>query len=64
MHVFLVYVLKCISCFKIYVGSTITSFRKHFNNHKSSLRKYEQGGRKMAGEHLYALFFALGIMFK
>ena len=42
-----IYVLKCIGCFKIYVGSIITSFRKRFNNHKSSLRKYEQGGRKM-----------------
>ena len=28
-----IYVLKCINCFKIYVGSTITSFRKRFNNH-------------------------------
>ena len=42
-----IYVLRCISCLKIYVGSTITSFRKRFNNHKSLLRKYEQGGRKM-----------------
>ena len=52
-----IYVLRCISCSKIYVGSTITSFRKRFNNHKSSMRKYEQGGRKMAAEHLYAHFF-------
>ena len=28
-----------------------------FNNHKSSLRKYGQGIRHMAGEHLYAHFF-------
>ena len=53
-------VLTCINCFKIYVGSIIASFRKRFNNHKSSLRKYDQGGRKLAGEHLYAHFFGLG----
>ena len=41
--------------------STITTFRKRFNNHKSSMRKYEQGDRKMAAEHLYAHFLALGI---
>ena len=41
-----IYVLRCISCSKIYVGSTITSYRKRFNNHKSLLRKYEKGGRK------------------
>jgi hypothetical protein len=28
-----IYVLRCISCSKIYVGSTITSFRKRVNNH-------------------------------
>ena len=55
-----IYVLRCISCSKIYVGRTITSFRKRFNNHKSSMRKYEQGGRKMAAEHLYAHFFGPG----
>ena len=48
MHVFLVYVIRCIGCSKIYVRSTITTFRKRFNNHKSSMRKYEQGGTKMA----------------
>ena len=42
------------------MGSTITTFRKRFNNHKSSMRKYEQGGRKMAAEHLYAHFFSPG----
>ncbi len=42
------------------MGSTITSFRKKFNNHKSPMRKYEQGGRKMSAEHLYAHFFGPG----
>ena len=53
----MIYLLKCARCFKVYVGSTITTFRKRFNNHKSSLRKYGQGIRHMAGEHLYAHFF-------
>ena len=44
------YVVRCISCSKIYVGSTITSFRKRFNKHKSSMRKYKQGGRNMTAE--------------
>ena len=35
-----IYLLKCARCFKVYVGSTITTFRKRLNNHKSSLRKY------------------------
>ena len=50
----------CISCSNICVGSSITSFRKRFNNHKSLLKRYEQGGRKMAAEHLYAHFFSSG----
>ena len=58
-----IYVIRCISCSKIYVGSSITTFRKRFNNHKSSMRKYEQGGRKMAAEHLHAHFLALGYRF-
>ena len=29
------------------------------NNHESSPRKYEQGGRKMAAEHLYAHIISL-----
>jgi hypothetical protein len=42
------------------VGSKKTYLRKRFNNHKSSMRKYEEGGRKMAAEHLYAHFFGHG----
>ena len=53
-----IYVIRSISCSKIYVGSTISTFRKRFNNHKSSMRKYEQGGRKMAAQHFYAHFFS------
>ena len=37
-----IYVIRCISCSKIYVGSTITTIRKRFNCHKSSMRKYKQ----------------------
>ena len=45
---------------KQYVGSTITSFRKRFNNHKSSLSRYGKGQRGMCGEHLYAHFWKEG----
>ena len=44
---------------KIHVGSTITSFRKRFHNHKSSINKYERS-RIMAAEHLYAHSFDPG----
>ena len=33
-----IYFLTCKRCSEIYVGSTVTSFRKRFNNHKSSLK--------------------------
>lgn len=52
-----VYLIKCKKCSKIYVGSTITSFRKRFNNHKSSLTRYGKGQRNIPGAHLYAHFF-------
>ena len=38
------------------MGSTITSFRLRFNNHKSSLRRYERGNLNIPGAHLYAHF--------
>ena len=47
----------CKECAKIFLGRTITSFRKRFNNHKSSLNRFGKGVRGIAGEHLYALFF-------
>ena len=52
-----VYILSCNPCQKIYVGSTITSFRKRFNNYKSSFTRYGKGQKGMAGEQLYAHFF-------
>ena len=42
------------------MGSTITSFRKRFNNHKSSLNRFGNGVRGIAGEYLYAHFFESG----
>ena len=36
------------------------SFRKRFNNHKSSLIRYGKGQRGISGEHLYAHFFGVG----
>ena len=41
----------------IYVRSTIT-LRKRFNYRKSSMRRYEQGDRKMAVEHGTHIFLA------
>jgi len=37
---FVVYLITCSMCSKQYVGSTINSFRKRFNNHKSRLNKH------------------------
>ena len=47
-------------CRKQYVGSTITSFRYRFNNHKSSLARFGRGQRGICGEHLYSHFFSKG----
>ena len=62
----MIYLISCVKCGKNYLGSTITSFRKRFNNHKSSINRYgrgqrgQRGQRGMAGEHLYAHFFEMG----
>ena len=42
------------------MGSTITSFRRSFNNHKSSVKRYGNGRRGILGEHLYAYFYEGG----
>ena len=47
-------------CSKIYEGSTVTSFRKSFNDHKSSLKRFGKGQRGIAGEHFYAYFYEEG----
>ena len=52
-----VYLLSCKKCMKLYVGSTINTFRQRFNNHKSSLTRYGKGQHNILGEHLYAHFF-------
>ena len=45
----------------IYCGySTITSFRKRFNSHKSSMNRHGRGETGRAGEHLYAHFINQG----
>ena len=53
-----VYMIICKRCEKVYVDSTITSLRKMFNNHKSSLQRYDKGQRNIAGEYLYSHFFS------
>ena len=47
-----IYLLICKRCKMSYVGSTINSFRSQFDNHESSLNRYERGQRGMSGEHL------------
>ena len=56
----IVYLIKCKKCSKQYVGSTVTSFKMRFNNHKSSLMRYGRGQMGIPGEHLYAHFFEDG----
>ena len=56
----IIYLISCNSCGLQYVGSTITSFRLRFNNHKSSLNRYGRGQTNVAGQHLYADFFGEG----
>ena len=55
-----VYLTECEKCSKQYVGSTITSFRKRFNNYKSSLVRYG----KVRGEYretiCMSIFFLKG----
>ena len=51
-----IYLIRCRKCRKIYVGSTITSFRTRFNNHKGSLNRFSKKQRLIPGEHLYAYF--------
>ena len=55
-----IYLLNCKRCSKIYVGSTGTSLRKRFNNHKNSLKRFGKGQRGIAGEHLYDHFYEQG----
>ena len=51
-----IYLINCNSCGLQYIGSTITSFRLRFNNHKSSLNRYGRGQTNAACQHLYAHF--------
>ena len=55
-----IFLLTCKRCSKIYVRSTVTSFRKRFNNHKSILKRFGKGQRGIAGEHLYTHFYEEG----
>ena len=44
---FVVYKIKCKTCSKQYIGSTVTRFRERFNNYKSHFKKYL--GRRNSG---------------
>ena len=52
-----IYLITCGKCSKQYVGSTITTFRLRFNNHKSSINRFSKGQRGFSGQHLYEHFF-------
>ena len=52
----MIYFISSKKCRKNYVGSTVTSFRKRFNNHKSSMIRLGKGQRGIPGEHLYKHF--------
>ena len=51
-----IYLISCKKRKMNHVGSTITTFRIRFNNHKSSFKKYEEGQRGIPGQQLYAHF--------
>ena len=55
-----VYFLLCERCDKQYVSITTTTFRIRFNNHKSSLGRFDKGQSGNPGERLCAHFFADG----
>ena len=50
------YLILCRTCGKVYVGNTITSFRKRFNNHMSSMIRYSKG-RKEKRVNMFILIF-------
>ena len=52
--------ISCKKCRKNYVGSTVTTFKKKFNNHKSSMIRFGRGQRGIPGEHLYKHSFEDG----
>ena len=55
-----IYLIICENCGRVYVGSTITTFRQRFNNHRSSATRYGKSQKDIPGEHLYAHFFETG----
>ena len=52
-----IYLITCKVCQKQYVGSTITTFRKRFNQYKSNIKLYSEGRRGMKQEKLISHFF-------
>ena len=56
----MIYLISCAKGGKKCVGSTITSFIKRFNNHKSSMNRYGNRQRGIAGGDLYTHFFKEG----
>ena len=52
----MIYLLTCKRCAKIYVRSTVASFQKRFNGHKSSLKLFGKVAMGVVGEHPYVDF--------
>ena len=48
----IVYLTEFEKCSKQYIGSTVSSFRKRFNNHKRSLVRYGEDQKRIPGVHL------------
>ena len=52
---YLIYLLRCKTCLKQYVGSTTDGFRYHWNNYKCNDRKYARAEACLE-EHLFEHF--------
>ena len=56
----MIYLISSETGRKNYVGSTVTSFKERFDNHKSSVIRFGKGQRWVPGKHLYKRFFEDG----
>ena len=52
IYLCIIYLITCKVCQKQYVGSTITTLRKRFNQNKSNIKLYSKGRPRMKQEKL------------
>ena len=57
IYLCIIYLVTCKVCQKQYVGSTITTSRKRFNQYKSNIKLYSKGRPGMKQEKLISHFF-------